>query len=1156
MLRFLKYSGVIFLLLLLLFIAAGIGILGTNSGNRWLLKQVLDTTPISIQTVSGNVLQTLSLSGIQYQTEEFSILLDHLHIKWQPGALSYGIIDINTIKAERLVFRLSATAISTEPSSIKLPDIYLPMFVRLQDLQITDILIERNSNIIQFESINASASMIGSRLKLKQLSLKNKYGQLDAQGNMATRMPFALEAHTNWNSDHQMYPELKGSGYFSGNLRSIFFEQRITSPYSIFIRGNFLPGIFDLGNKSPTADIFVTWDTLKLPLNNPSSTIYLNNGRMNLKGWLEHYSLQINTTVQDNLYSHMSIMIDLLADGDITGLKVNALKLHAPAAGAIEALGTLKWSPEPHWDLQLQTDNLNPAALISAWPGAIQFKAHTKGRFSQTQWNGDVHLISLQGTVRDYSLLGTADLHFSKHGWWSNNLKVSLGNNTFELNGGFQNQWRLKWNINAPHLAALWPGLNGKLDASGVFQKHKTQITTTFQAHATTLRYEEYSLETLTLSAKGSSSDGYITMILEDFVFNGSHPHQIKLNLNGTTQQHTLTLEARSPLFAFNARLLGKYFSHIWEANLISAELAPSRHTHWILSQPSLLKAARDYMVVNPICLTSGTSLFCIEARRALDKRISLHANVTGVPLSLLDSYLYHHSRIEGLLDATLDLQIDTDNRVKATAFIRSNQGEILFRQDGGDNEQHSFEHYSWHALNVNISLHNQHWNVTAGVDFVNHGTLSAKLDISPSRQIKGHINVGFNDIALAEIFIPYARDISGSIDIYCELTGSLDKPSALINAVLKDTSLFLPELGIKIEQISLLLNSEDSNTLHIKGSAASGTGQVQLEGSLQYDNNAWFLSSHIQGKNFLLLDLPNVYASISPDLKILAHSRKVDIDGLLVLPEANIKIRNLSQSAVHPSKDTILVGDKEQLQSDGSSGEISINTQIKLVLGDNVHFEGFGFESRLAGALDLKESPGQTSLAYGELSVIDGYYRGYGQKLKIEQGRLLFQGPYDNPAVDVLIRRTTELASASLQISGTLRELRSRIYSVPPLPESEAISILLTGKSLDNATQTDAGFLIDAITSLGLEKGQAVSGKIAKTFKLDTFTINSENDLAQSSLLIGKYLTPRLYVRYTMGLFDQISNFSLDYQLTKLLKLEASSGKNRSVDLIYKIEK
>jgi translocation and assembly module TamB len=97
---------------------------------------------------------------------------------------------------------------------------------------------------------------------------------------------------------------------------------------------------------------------------------------------------------------------------------------------------------------------------------------------------------------------------------------------------------------------------------------------------------------------------------------------------------------------------------------------------------------------------------------------------------------------------------------------------------------------------------------------------------------------------------------------------------------------------------------------------------------------------------------------------------------------------------------------------------------------------------------------------------------------------------------------------------------------------------------------------LVNAIGTLGLERSNFITAEIAQVFRLDEFTVQTGDNYEESSLYIGKYLTPRLFVRYVVGLFDQANRMGLRYQLTESLRLEAESGTNQSVDMIYKFER
>jgi translocation and assembly module TamB len=114
---------------------------------------------------------------------------------------------------------------------------------------------------------------------------------------------------------------------------------------------------------------------------------------------------------------------------------------------------------------------------------------------------------------------------------------------------------------------------------------------------------------------------------------------------------------------------------------------------------------------------------------------------------------------------------------------------------------------------------------------------------------------------------------------------------------------------------------------------------------------------------------------------------------------------------------------------------------------------------------------------------------------------------------------------------------------------------MLLTGKPVTQESRAEATLLMGAISGLGGDS-DSISTNIANFFRVDELAINSEKGIEQSELWIGKQLTPKLMVRYVVGLFDQLVSLGVQYQLSDRLRLEAESGETQSVDVIYRIER
>ena len=68
---------------------------------------------------------------------------------------------------------------------------------------------------------------------------------------------------------------------------------------------------------------------------------------------------------------------------------------------------------------------------------------------------------------------------------------------------------------------------------------------------------------------------------------------------------------------------------------------------------------------------------------------------------------------------------------------------------------------------------------------------------------------------------------------------------------------------------------------------------------------------------------------------------------------------------------------------------------------------------------------------------------------------------------------------------------------------------------------------------------------------------ISVESDLSnETSLVLGKYLSPRLYVRYGISLTESINTIKRRYTLDDHWTVKTEAGKERAADLVFTIEK
>jgi translocation and assembly module TamB len=221
----------------------------------------------------------------------------------------------------------------------------------------------------------------------------------------------------------------------------------------------------------------------------------------------------------------------------------------------------------------------------------------------------------------------------------------------------------------------------------------------------------------------------------------------------------------------------------------------------------------------------------------------------------------------------------------------------------------------------------------------------------------------------------------------------------------------------------------------------------------------------------------------------------------------------------------------------------------VTLVLGDKVNIDAMGLAARLTGSVTVRNGYEVITRGTGELSVAEGKYTAYARILDIQRGRLLFSGgAIDDPGIDVIAQKQFPDITAGVKVRGTLTSPRISFFSDPPLPQSQVASLILGGGSLQSAQNPNNAAIGQGAALLAAQLGPHVG---VPDVSLETDPIANE-----TSLVLGRYLSPRLYVSYGVSLTEQLNTFKMRYTLGDHWTIRTELGQARGADLVYSIIK
>ena len=297
-------------------------------------------------------------------------------------------------------------------------------------------------------------------------------------------------------------------------------------------------------------------------------------------------------------------------------------------------------------------------------------------------------------------------------------------------------------------------------------------------------------------------------------------------------------------------------------------------------------------------------------------------------------------------------------------------------------------------------------------------------------------------------------------------------------------------------------------------------------------------------------MQLPDAEIVASPDLDVVAALPDLHVSGTVQVGHADVKLSELPAQAVTPSADVVVHGE----QANRVFRPLHLDGDILLTLGDDVHYSGLNLKTQVTGQLRLDVDSNRSANATGTLK-LEGTYNAYGQELKLERGQLIFSGPLDDPGLDVRAVRTIEDVRVGVDLAGTIQNPRTRVFSTPSMSEADALSYLLLGRPVSGAGGQETATLQSAAISMGLQQALPVVRRIGQSLGLDEFTVQT-TATDTGALMAGKYLSPKVYIRYSYGLFNKIGGLLLRFKVNERLSIETRSGEQKSMDLIYTVEK
>jgi translocation and assembly module TamB len=835
-------------------------------------------------------------------------------------------------------------------------------------------------------------------------------------------------------------------------------------------------------------------------------------------------------------------------------LQMDALDVGA-FGGKAALAGVARWSPEESWQLEGSMKRFNPAELRPGFNGALDFNMKASGAPFGGDGKLDFAYSNLSGKLRGNSASGSGRVVLQGDDWSFERLRFRAGNTNLALDGdiGASRALNLTFSLDADNLALLAEGARGELHARGTIGGTSDAPIIRMNAEGSGIETESVKLDKLVANVDldwhgQQTSHGDIAIAglkMDQRVLT-----KFSATLDGTTADHVVRADALAGKTILHLSGKGGFADGVWKGTIGDLFIDDSANINLQLDTPVKVMASAKKFKLDSLCLHGKVARLCAEA--ALDDTgWNARANAHDLPIGTLTAGLTPNVVYQGSLNATASATATRGAPFVGEARVDLVDAAIQHKLASGRTDTITFG-----TGFLSLKAEPAQLNAELRLDAAQRGLISGRLraervsaDIMNS-PMRGQLQMATGELGFLTLYFPAIDRASGHFDTNLSFEGTLAAPTASGVIKLSGAELDLYQLNLAMRALELEARIV-SNRLEFSSTAKAGAGTLASSGKIEWRDKLPYGEIRVDGENLRVIDVPEARIDASPDLDFHIAGREILVKGEVKIPLARIQPADLT-NAVLPSADERLVGPTEAQQED----PFQVTSEITMTLGDNVTIDTYGLTGHITGSISERTLPGEPTRATGELQVKDGQYLALARKLDIERGKLIFGGGLlADPAVDIRAIKEFPDVRAGVNVRGSLRAPRLTFFSEPSIPQSQIVSLLLAGGSLQSVQDQNRAGTPGARQEVAGQAAALLASQLGNRIGIEDITVESTLN-NETSLVLGKYLSPRLYVSYGLSLTESVYTIKMRYTIDDHWTIKTEAGQEYAGDLDFTIEK
>ena len=1026
-----------------------------------------------------------------------------------------------------------------------LPDIHFssPMAAKLEQLLISKVTIEQVEQHYEINDIKGAVAIENSELIVPEFSANYLQWNLNTQikARLEGDTPIAATVAVN-NPEHQLTLNA------AGDLSDLQLDVVTEGQYPLTAKIN-----ADL--KTTNFPFSINANITQWLLEVDGNNLKINDVQLTGEGNADDYKVQL--AAQSQLAAYPKVQLQSSLSGGLTNINVDNLSLLANESKATMT-ASANWADGIKSQFSGQLANLKAQYLTDAVSSDISGEFNGVFSAQQQQWQLKMTDTQLDGTVDNtpFSFVSEFDLNNSLHAR-IDKFELLSGENKVLLSGDIDQQWNIKGliHLNKPEQEKL--AFTGVGDGSLTITGQRLEPIVNLDLDLKALSFADIAIERLVLKTDFNYAADWQTNVnlkLTDARVSGHQISNFTINAAGDKTDHRLQLDLDALEGKAQFELAGKFVKNSWQGSLSNVLLSDNVIDLTTDSAVAIkLNIDNGDFSVQQHCWQSQSSKLCIDLLNQTAKFGQLNAELANFDLAEIKHLLPENIITEGGFTGQIKANWQANQVQSLSASIHSHDLAATLI-----NEEKSYR-LPIETFTLNAIADPKSAKFQARLSSTVIGDINADAtaeDLTGKQVLSGQLVI--DKILLTDLqpFIGVLEQLKGSISGQVGLAGTLSAP--LLNGELEviDVNLQGDQLPVDIVDSNINITFDKTKaTLDGKLNDAQG-GNLALVGDVNWQGAEPAVNLAVLGEQFYVRAQQGVTFKISPDLKIGLADNAFKLAGQVIVPYGRIEIEELPEDAVQVSDDEVII-DKQVKQAKVVPFDYDIS--LKLIVENDVRIDSFGLESKVEGDLSIKMDQRTPMIATGELNLREGTYRSFGQDLLIRTGQIGFSGPIDKPYLNIkAIRNPDNTANdviAGVTLTGNIDQPVLKVFSEPSMDQAQSLAYLLNGQPLDEGDSSTDAMLTQLLLSQGVSRSEGLVSKVGETFGLSDVSLSSKGSGDETKVEISGYVAPGIQVKYSVGIFDSLSEVAVRYQLLTQLYIEITSGLYQNVDILYKFD-